>query len=260
MSFKALSWSWAMNTETAGRKLVLVALAQFSDEFNRCWPSQRMLSDRTHQSERTIRDHLDWLEENGFIRGEKKAGHPDTFTLILTKATPAKIAALPRRKLPGSEAVTPAKIAGGTPADFSKTAAKIAGVVIISPHQSPEQGGVNPSAQPQKPEPQKRPERPTIEQWVAHAKEKYPWWPTEDVEGAWHHYETNGWRTNKGPVKVWKSAAFTCHGFFKEKHPTAEKEWKRRIPIEAPIRNANSPKPLTREQYLEISKGESLAI
>jgi hypothetical protein len=260
MSFKALTWSWGINTETAGRKLVLVALAQFSDEYNRCWPSQRMLSERTHQSERTIRDHLDWLEENGFIKGEKRAGHPDTFTLLLGKTTPAKIAALPRRKLPGSEAVTPAKIAGGTPADFSKTSAKIAGVVIMSPHQSPEQRGVNTQTAPSKPEPQKRPERPTVEQWVEYAKAKYPWWPSEDAENSWHHYNGNGWRTKTGPVKVWQSTVATCHGFFRKDHPTAEKEWKRRIPVDAPIRNSNGQKPLTRDQYLAMNKGESLEL
>jgi hypothetical protein len=155
---------------------------------------------------------------------------------------------------------TPAKIAGGTPADFSKTAAKIAGVVIMSPHQSPEQRGVNTQTAPSKPEPQKRPERPTVEQWVEYAKAKYPWWPSEDAENSWHHYNGNGWRTKTGPVKVWQSTVATCHGFFRKDHPTAEKEWKRRIPVDAPIRNSNGQKPLTRDQYLAMNKGESLEL
>lgn len=67
MSFKALSWAWEANTGSPGRKLVLVGLAQFANEKNECWPSQKTLAERTEQSDRTVREHLAWLEDKGFV-------------------------------------------------------------------------------------------------------------------------------------------------------------------------------------------------
>lgn len=67
MSFKALSWAWEADVDTPGRKLVLVGLAQFANDKQECWPSQKTLAERTLQSERTVREHLAWLEATGFI-------------------------------------------------------------------------------------------------------------------------------------------------------------------------------------------------
>ncbi len=92
MSFKALSWAWDANTETAGRKLVLVGLAQFANEKNECWPSQKTLAERTLQSERTVREHLSWLEDAGFIRrshrGREGCYETDRIVLNLSRLHP----------------------------------------------------------------------------------------------------------------------------------------------------------------------------
>lgn len=73
MSFAALNWAWNAETGSPGRKLVLIGLAQFTNEEHQAWPSQKTLAKRTEQSERTVREHLTWLEENGFISSEKRS-------------------------------------------------------------------------------------------------------------------------------------------------------------------------------------------
>jgi hypothetical protein len=74
MSFKALSWAWEANTGSPGRKLVLVGLAQFANDKNECWPAQATIAERTEQSERTVREHLAWLEEQGFLSRQARTG------------------------------------------------------------------------------------------------------------------------------------------------------------------------------------------
>ena len=77
MSFRALNWAWEADTETSGRKLVLVGLAQFTNDRDECWPSQKTLAIKTLQSERTVREHLAWLEDAGFISRIARVGAND---------------------------------------------------------------------------------------------------------------------------------------------------------------------------------------
>ena len=57
---------------------------------------------------------------------------------------------------------------------------------------------------------------PTIEDWTAECLVKYQDWKKPDAENAWHHYESNGWRVGKNPMKRWKSCVHTCHQFWLE--------------------------------------------
>jgi hypothetical protein len=51
--------------------------------------------------------------------------------------------------------------------------------------------------------------RPTLAQWLDYAKEIG--WMGKDVQGAFDHYEANGWRVGgKAPVKNWQAAARNC--------------------------------------------------
>ena len=51
--------------------------------------------------------------------------------------------------------------------------------------------------------------RPTLSQWLDYAKEIG--WMGKDVQGAFDHYEANGWRVGgKAPVKNWQAAARNC--------------------------------------------------
>lgn len=52
---------------TGTRKLVLIALANRTDEDCRCWPSQERLAGECGVSVRALSDHLKALEDDGFI-------------------------------------------------------------------------------------------------------------------------------------------------------------------------------------------------
>lgn len=51
--------------------------------------------------------------------------------------------------------------------------------------------------------------RPTLAQWADYARQIG--WQGKDVQGAFDHYEANGWRVGgKAPVKNWQAAARNC--------------------------------------------------
>ena len=63
----------------------------------------------------------------------------------------------------------------------------------------------------QRPEKRERThERPTLAQWSEYAKSIG--WHGRDVQGAFDHYEANGWKVGgKAPVKNWQAAARNCY-------------------------------------------------
>ncbi|WP_425585159.1 helix-turn-helix domain-containing protein [Streptomyces vastus] len=62
-----MAWAFRQNISKPGAKLVLLALCDFADESWSCFPGQATLAAKTSQGERTVRRHLEWLEEQGFI-------------------------------------------------------------------------------------------------------------------------------------------------------------------------------------------------
>lgn len=67
MSVEALTWAFRTVAGDSSAKLVLLAVANFSDEYGQCWPSQKRLGTMCDLSERSIRDALSRLEERGLI-------------------------------------------------------------------------------------------------------------------------------------------------------------------------------------------------
>lgn len=67
MSVQAISWAFAQDVSPASHKLVLIALANRSDEEGFCYPSYRWLSGQTSQSESTCKRAVENLIEQGFI-------------------------------------------------------------------------------------------------------------------------------------------------------------------------------------------------
>ena len=53
---------------TTGRKLVLVALAEFADEDGYCWPSEALLAHKASIATRNLRNHLRGLTEDGWLQ------------------------------------------------------------------------------------------------------------------------------------------------------------------------------------------------
>ena len=67
MSWHAMAW---VNEQTMPpmAKFVLLQLARRADdETHECWPGQKLLAKDCSMGERTVRRHLAWLEENGYI-------------------------------------------------------------------------------------------------------------------------------------------------------------------------------------------------
>jgi len=72
MSHWASTWAYEQPIKLCGRKFVLVALANFADEDGFCYPSQATLAEMTGQDERSVRRHLEGLEESGLIRRQMR--------------------------------------------------------------------------------------------------------------------------------------------------------------------------------------------
>jgi hypothetical protein len=67
MSVWAKAWAYEQFIGNAGAKSVLVALAEFADEFGECWPGHDTLASMTELSVRTIERHIAALVEGRWI-------------------------------------------------------------------------------------------------------------------------------------------------------------------------------------------------
>lgn len=72
MSNEALTAVAKSDIRPSGRKFVAMALADYADEAWSCFPSVEQLSLYTSQGEKTVRDHLDALEEAGVITRDRQ--------------------------------------------------------------------------------------------------------------------------------------------------------------------------------------------
>ena len=63
MSIQALSWSVKKDCDNTTTKLVLILLANYADEKNSCYPSEKHLAKLAGVTDRTIRRSLKWLNE-----------------------------------------------------------------------------------------------------------------------------------------------------------------------------------------------------
>jgi hypothetical protein len=74
MSFTAMSWASKQKTKTASQKLVLLMLANYADDTDKCWPSKKTLSEVCCMAKSAICSNILQLEQAGFIRVEKREG------------------------------------------------------------------------------------------------------------------------------------------------------------------------------------------
>lgn len=113
MSLAALKWAREQKTGSAGRKLVLLVLAEFADETGLAYPNQDTIADVSEQGTRTVRGHLEGLESSGLIERAKRYRDDggrlsDAYRLHI----PAKSAGSPPND------GLPAKSAGSDPGDL----------------------------------------------------------------------------------------------------------------------------------------------
>lgn len=79
MPFDSLNWAWSQNIPT-GPKFVLVCLADHADEAQSCYPSVARICRLTGLGESTVRRHLGWLEDHGYIRTSSRRRSDGTQT------------------------------------------------------------------------------------------------------------------------------------------------------------------------------------
>jgi DNA-binding Lrp family transcriptional regulator len=69
MSYKALAWAASQKTRTTGAFAVLVALASFCNAADlECWPSQNAIAEKTSLSQRSVRDQIKALIDDGLLK------------------------------------------------------------------------------------------------------------------------------------------------------------------------------------------------
>lgn len=71
MSHYAVTWAYKLPQLPSGQKFVLVTLCHHSDSEWSCYPSVKFMAAETGMSERTIRFHLDALEDAGAIKRDR---------------------------------------------------------------------------------------------------------------------------------------------------------------------------------------------
>jgi DNA-binding transcriptional ArsR family regulator len=90
MSVTWMAWVWQQQCPNAGIKLTLLALADHAGEDGTAFPGCARLGEKTGQDERTIRRHLDTLEEMGLLTRERRRrqdGTLGTYTYTLQNTT-----------------------------------------------------------------------------------------------------------------------------------------------------------------------------
>lgn len=86
MSFQAATWALAQRVGSPSAKCVLLALANYADEYGECWPSQARLAEDTDQSVDSVQRRLRDLAEMGLIyrrRQTKKTGWRGSDAIVL---------------------------------------------------------------------------------------------------------------------------------------------------------------------------------
>ena len=74
MSFTAMAWASKQKVKSANQKLVLLMLANYADDEDKCWPSKKTLSEVCCMSKAAICTSILKLEEAGFLKVEKREG------------------------------------------------------------------------------------------------------------------------------------------------------------------------------------------
>lgn len=92
MSIAATHWAMQQRVGDAGRKLVLIAIAQLADARHRAYPGVRYLADITEQPEADVRTALEALVAAGLIgdTGDRNGRNRRTVVWHLAVDGPAK--------------------------------------------------------------------------------------------------------------------------------------------------------------------------
>lgn len=158
MSNKALNWAWDQTLAPAGRKFVLIALADFADEAHSCYPGQKLLAQMTGQSVSSVGRHLDALEADQVIARQARyddRGHrtSDRYVLAVEGAESLPVKTPTRQ----NDEETTSQNEGVLPVNLVSPTRQIARGSLSEPLENPQRGAA----------PRRRsPETPLPEAWV----------------------------------------------------------------------------------------------
>ena len=86
MSIRLMNLAWQAKL-TSTQKLVLIAMADWSNDEGICWPSIAKLASKTSLSERGLRKVIRNLEQLGHINTQEKPGNGNLYQLTLDPGT-----------------------------------------------------------------------------------------------------------------------------------------------------------------------------
>lgn len=87
MSFTAMAWASKQKVKTSTQKLVLLMLANYADDENKCWPSKQTLADMCCMSKAAICSNISKLQDAGFLKVDKGKAHQASYALIRVSIT-----------------------------------------------------------------------------------------------------------------------------------------------------------------------------
>lgn len=95
MSVLAITWAWQQKGINPTDKLVLVALADHSDDKGTCWPGMESIAEKTGLTRRTVINSISRLEETGIVKKQQRTANgfkiSNVYTLSIGRVTYEKI-------------------------------------------------------------------------------------------------------------------------------------------------------------------------
>jgi hypothetical protein len=113
MSIRIMSAAWEVHLPDS-EKLILLALADWSNDEGECWPSVARIAQKSSKSERTVQGALAKLEAAGHISRDQRLGRGCLYTVHPRKDCTPAAAAPPQSLRPAAPAPTPAAAAPNT--------------------------------------------------------------------------------------------------------------------------------------------------
>lgn len=107
MSVRVMSLVWDRKDLDSTERLVLLSLADHSDDEGTCYPSMRRLCERTSMGERAIQGAIKRLVERGFLAVSYNAGKAGTNVFAITMPPAANAPPQQMRYPPAANAPYP---------------------------------------------------------------------------------------------------------------------------------------------------------
>ena len=57
---------------------------------------------------------------------------------------------------------------------------------------------------------------PTLAEWTEFCRGAHPEWNPKDIDSAWQHFQSQGWKRGRTRIADWRAAAEKCHAGWKE--------------------------------------------